>query len=69
MSPDAIEKLKNIYPCGTRVYLVSKDTKPSVMSASKGTVERVDENGLVLVSWDNTNPTTLDIRKDLFYKL
>lgn len=49
-----VEKIKNMYPAGTRIELLSTmDDKQGVEKGTKGTVIHVDDIGTVHMKWDN----------------
>lgn len=50
---NTIEKLREMYPIGTRVELVSmNDPFTKLMPGEQGTVQFVDDIGTVFVNWD-----------------
>ena len=52
-SKNTIEKLREMYPIGTRVELVSmNDPFTKLMPGEQGTVHFVDDIGTVFVNWD-----------------
>lgn len=52
-SKNTIEKLREMYPIGTRVELVSmNDPFAKLMPGEQGTVQFVDDIGTVFVNWD-----------------
>lgn len=52
-SKNTIEKLREMYPIGTRVELVSmNDPFTKLMPGEQGTVQFVDDIGTVFVNWD-----------------
>ena len=52
-SKNTIEKLREMYPIGTRVELVSmNDPFTKLMPGEQGTVKFVDDIGTVFVNWD-----------------
>ncbi len=49
-----VKKIKEQYPKGTRIELISmNDPYSSIESGTKGTVERVDDIGTLHMKWDN----------------
>lgn len=48
-----IEKIKDKYPSGTRIKLVSMDDTYSVPSGTCGTVDFVDDIGTIHMKWDD----------------
>lgn len=48
-----VERLREHYPAGTRIELVSMDDPQAPPRGTKGTVKGVDDIGNILVSWDN----------------
>lgn len=69
MTEEAIRKIKSIYEPGTRIFLISKSTKPALPRTSKGYVKKVDGDGLLYVNWNNGMQTTLNALVDRFYRL
>ena len=69
MTKETIQKIKNIYTPGTRIFLLSKSTKPTLPRTSKGRVIEVDDDGMLHVDWNNGMQTTLNSRMDKFYRL
>lgn len=53
MKPYILESLRQRYPVGTRVELVSMDDVQAPPIGTKGTVRGVDDIGSILVQWDN----------------
>ena len=51
---DAVNKVKEQYPAGSRVELISmNDPYRDIPSGTKGTVTGVDDTGTIHVHWDN----------------
>ena len=50
---DEIRRLKEQYPAGCRVELVSMDDVQAPPVGTKGTVLGVDDTGSIMVAWDN----------------
>ena len=50
---ETIERLKETYPEGTRVELVSMSDTYAPPKGTQGTVTGVDDIGSLLVKWDN----------------
>lgn len=48
-----VERLREHYPAGTRIELVSMDDPQAPPRGTKGTVKGVDDIVNILVSWDN----------------
>lgn len=51
--PDEIKRLKEQYPSGCRVELVSMDDVQAPPVGTKGTILGVDDTGSIMVAWDN----------------
>ena len=51
--PDEITRLKEQYPAGCRVELVSMDDVQAPPVGTKGIVFGVDDTGSIMVAWDN----------------
>ena len=53
ISREIVKSLREKYPAGTRVQLISMDDPYSkLMPGDKGTVKFVDDMGTVFVDWD-----------------
>ena len=53
-SKETVERLRQLYPIGCRVELVSMDDPyTKLKSGDKGTVRNIDDIGTIFVSWDN----------------
>ena len=54
ISEEALERLRECYPPGTRVVLIKMDDpyNKKLIPGSKGTVESVDDAGTIHVRWD-----------------
>ena len=51
--PEQLERLREIYPAGTRVELVEMDDPQAPPTSTCGTVIGIDDTGSLLVNWDN----------------
>ena len=48
------ERIKNMYPIGTRIELISTmDDMQGIEKGTKGTVMSVDDSGTIHMKWDN----------------
>ncbi len=53
-SQNEVKKIKEQYPKGTRIELISmNDPYSSIEPGAKGTVENVDDIGTLHMKWDN----------------
>jgi len=53
-SQEKVKKIKEQYPKGTRIELISmNDLYSSIEPGTKGTVESVDDIGTLHMKWDN----------------
>lgn len=53
-SRETVEKIRKLYPAGTRVELIRMDDPYARLKpGDKGTVRIVDDAGTVFVDWDN----------------
>ena len=50
---EIVEQLRAMYPKGTRVELLRMDDPQAPPIGTRGTVRGVDDNGSVMVAWDN----------------
>ena len=52
-SKERLAELRNKYPVGCRVELISMDDPQAPPKCTRGTVRGVDDAGNLLVRWDN----------------
>ena len=64
-----LAELRNEYPVGSRVELISMDDPQAPPKGARGTVRGVDDIGNLLVRWDNGSGLNLIIGEDRFRKL
>lgn len=69
-SKNTIEKLREMYPIGTRVELVSmNDPFTKLMPGEQGTVQFVDDIGTVFVNWDCGSDLGVAYGEDVIRKI
>ena len=69
-SKNTIEKLREMYPIGTRVELVSmNDPFTKLMPGEQGTVQFVDDIGTVFVNWDCGSSLGVAYGEDVIRKI
>lgn len=68
ISKEIIEKLKEIYPVGTRVKLIQMEDIQAPPTGTLGTVYGVDAIGSILVKWDNGSTLNVIFREDIIEK-
>lgn len=61
----SVEKLREMYPQGTKVKLVHMEGEPNMPSGLIGTVQHVDDAGQIHVSWENGSSLAL-VEEDEF---
>lgn len=59
-----VEKLRQEYPVGTRIELISIDDIQAPPIGTKGTVRGVDDIGSIMVSWDNGSSLSIAYGED-----
>lgn len=66
-----LEKLKKIYPPGTRILLHSMFDKygQALLPGSTGTVTMVDDIGQIHMKWDNGSTLPIVPEEDFFEKI
>ena len=69
ISKEIIEKLKEIYPVGTRVKLIQMEDVQAPPKGTLGTVYGVDAIGSILVKWDNGSTLNVIFREDIIEKI
>ena len=53
LNENQLSYIKELYPVGTRVELVSMDDPQAPPIGTCGTVRGVDDAGSILIKWDN----------------
>lgn len=48
-----VERLRSMFPAGTRITLLEMDDPQAPPVGTKGTIEGVDGAGHIMVRWDN----------------
>jgi len=69
ISKEIIERLKEIYPVGTRVKLIQMEDIQAPPKGTLGTVYGVDAIGSILVKWDNGSTLNVIFREDIIEKI
>lgn len=79
ISKEKLDFIKNRYPIGTRIKLDYMDDPYAVPSSTLGTIDYIDDEGQIGVSWDNGSSLSLlygvdkfeviDIKKDIEEKI
>ena len=64
-----IERLREEYPAGARVELVSMDDPQAPPAGTKGTVYAVDDTGSLCVRWDNGSGLNVIYGEDVVKKI
>ena len=69
-SKEVVESLRNEYPEGTRLSLISmEDPYSKLLPGERGTVKYVDDGGTIHMSWDRGGSLGLVYGEDSFRKL
>ena len=66
---NAIARLREQYPAGTRVALVSMDDRHAPPVGTRGTVLAVDDIGSLIMRWDNGSGLNVVYGEDVVRKL
>ena len=64
-----IERLREEYPTGTRVELISMNDPQAPPLGTKGTVYAVDDTGSLCVRWDNGSGLNVIYGEDVVKKI
>lgn len=64
-----VEMIKKMYPVGTRIKLNYMEDSFAVPSGMTGTVDYVDDEGQICMSWDNGRTLSLVYGVDSFSKI
>ena len=52
-SKEQVPRQHHLYPAGTRIELIKMDDAQAPPVGTRGTVIGVDDNGSIMVNWDN----------------
>lgn len=63
------EDIRQIYPAGTRIILLSMDDPQAVPVGTRGTVKNIDDMAHIDMEWDNGRTLSLVPLVDSFRKL
>ena len=63
---EQVERIKEQYPPGTRIRLNHMDDPQAVPEGTEGTVQAVDDQGQLLMKWDNGRTLSLIPGEDSF---
>ena len=69
ISREALGHLRQTYPTGTRVELISMDDMQAPTPGTQGTVMGVDDIGSVMVVWDNGSSLNVLWQVDVIRKV
>lgn len=61
-----IKRIKECYPKGTEIELISMNDFQAIPSGTHGIVDFVDDIGTIFVNWDNGSTLGLVIGEDRF---
>ena len=64
-----VERVRRMYPAGTRVELVAMDDPQAPPEGTLGTVLGVDDTGSLLMRWDNGSGLNVIWREDVVRKV
>lgn len=64
-----LERLRRVYPKGTKVRLLAMDDPQAPPVGTKGEVRGVDDAGNILVSWENGSSLSLILGTDKFERI
>jgi len=64
-----VERVRRMYPAGTRVELVAMDDPQAPPAGTFGTVLGVDDTGSLLMRWDNGSGLNAIWRQDVVRKV
>ena len=64
-----VEKLREMYPEGTKIILQEMQGESQMAKGLKGTVTHVDDAGQIHMRWENGSSLALNIEVDTFRKI
>lgn len=68
-SRETVERIRRMYPAGTRVRLVMMDDPQAPPAGAEGTVTGVDDTGSLLMRWDNGSSLSVVYDEDEVRKI
>lgn len=68
MNRIVVKELRRKYPKGTRIKLVEMKDKQAVETGTIGTVNHVDDLGVIHVDWDNGRTLGVCLEEDTILK-
>ena len=63
---EEVEKIKKLFPVGTKIRLIHMDDSQAVPSGTLGTVDYIDDDGQLHMKWDNGRTLALIYGVDQF---
>lgn len=66
MNEKSLERLRSMYPAGTRVRLLKMEDKQAPPYNTQGTIRNIDDMGTIHVSWDTGSSLGLIYGVDRF---
>ncbi|MBO5640586.1 MAG: DUF4314 domain-containing protein [Oscillospiraceae bacterium] len=66
---ETVERIRRMYPAGTRVELAFMDDVQAPPVGTKGTVLDVDDTGSLLMKWDNGSGLNVVCQQDRVRKV
>ena len=66
---ETVERVRSLYPIGTRVELVQMDDMKAPPIGTKGTVWGVDDTASIMVHWDNGSELHVVYGEDICRKV
>lgn len=64
-----VEKLREMYPEGTKIILQEMQGESQMAKGLKGTVTHVDDTGQIHMRWENGSSLALNVEVDTFKKI
>lgn len=68
-SREQVERVRELYPAGTRVELIRMDDPQAPPVGTCGTVTGVDDTGSLLMDWDNGSGLNVVFGEDIVKKV
>ena len=66
---EEVEKIKSMFPTGTKIRLLSMDDPQPIVKDAIGIVNFVDDDGQIHMKWDNGRTLALIYGVDKFEKV
>lgn len=69
LDSDKIQRIKKLYPKGTRIELISMDDPYAILSGTQGIVSYVDDIGQIHIDWETSESLAICLDVDVIRRV